>query len=316
MLTGEWLETDGLGGYAMGNADGIPTRRYHSLLTSAVIPPTSRAVLVNAHEVWFEEDGGRTPLAAVRYAPRTVVPDHRAFLTAFTASPWPTWHFTTPQGTHLTCELFIPRGATLSVLTWRIQKGTHGTLTVRPFISVRDHHALHFKNSAALLSTTIMRERLFWQPYQDASRVLALSTGTFTPEPHWYEHIELTEERARGYPSQEDLISPGVFSFALTTQTPARLILADAARAESHLFPRETCVDAAHRFEQSERARRASFASPLHLASEDFIVQRGRGLTILAGYPWFTDWGRDTFIAMRGLTIATGKFEESLAILS
>ena len=136
--------------------------------------------------------------------------------------------------------------------------------------------------------------------------VIALANGEYFADPSWYRQFQYDEERARGLDFTEDLAAPGRFTFSLDR----RAVLAfgagsgagtDVACRCSNTSP-ERCWDA---IETTEQHRRARFRRPLHRAADDYIVARGGGKTIIAGYPWFSDWGRDTFIAIRGLCIAS-----------
>src|SRR5215211_1938855 len=89
----EWLEADGLGGFASGTVSGIRTRRYHALLLTATTPPTGRMVLVNGIEAWLETDGRIIPLSSHLYAPDAIHPDGCERIEAFDAEPWPRWRY-------------------------------------------------------------------------------------------------------------------------------------------------------------------------------------------------------------------------------
>ncbi|MDB5334407.1 MAG: Amylo-alpha6-glucosidase, partial [Planctomycetaceae bacterium] len=116
----EWLEADGLGGYASGTASGIQTRRYHALLLTALQPPTRRCVLVNGCEAWIETPAGRFALSSHDYNPEVVHPDGVRHLVAFSTNPWPTWTYQLPDGLKIRHELFVPRGKSAAVLRWSV----------------------------------------------------------------------------------------------------------------------------------------------------------------------------------------------------
>ncbi len=119
----------------------------------------------------------------------------------------------------------------------------------------------------------------------------------------------------RGLDASEDLASPGVFAFDLSAGGGAAIVLATEESLAS-VAPSTTSVEAAvGRIREQERARRESLSTPLERAADAYFVRRGTGKTIVAGYPWFTDWGRDTFIALRGLCLATGRLDDARAIL-
>ena len=110
----EWLEADGLGGFASGTAAGVRTRRYHALLLAATTPPTGRMVLVSGCDAWLETAAGQQALTTQRYLPATLYPDGCWQIEAFTTDPWPQWHYRLADGTRLVHELFVP-----AALNWR-----------------------------------------------------------------------------------------------------------------------------------------------------------------------------------------------------
>ena len=115
----EWLEADGLGGFASGTTLGVRTRRYHALLLAATTPPTGRMVLVNGLDAWVEHETGPEFLTSQRYAPGVLAPEHGATLESFVAEPWPTWTYRLADGTAIEHELFVAHGRALVALRWR-----------------------------------------------------------------------------------------------------------------------------------------------------------------------------------------------------
>src|SRR5713101_3877527 len=116
----EWLETDGLGGFASGTLSGVRTRRYHALLLTATTPPTGRIVLVNGFDAWVDTPGGSFALSTQRYAQDVLHPDGAAHLTGFTSDPWPTWEYGLADGTRVMQEICISRGASVVVVIWTL----------------------------------------------------------------------------------------------------------------------------------------------------------------------------------------------------
>jgi predicted glycogen debranching enzyme len=301
----EWLEADGLGGFASGTVDGIRTRRYHALLLVATQPPAGRLVLVNGLETWVDTPAGTFALSSQRYLPDVVHPDGATRLAAFTDEPWPTWTFALPDGTRIVQELTVRPGAPAVALVWRLLTPAPVRLCIRPLLSGRDYHALHHENPAFRFDAEVTPGRVRWQPHCGLPAIEAQSAGTYTHEPEWYRQFLYTEERARGLDCVEDLASPGTFRFDLGAGGDATLVLA-AGPAEPVDVPA---------MRSEEEARRSRFTSRLHRAADAYIVRRGGGKTIVAGYPWFTDWGRDTFIALRGLCLAGDRHDDARDIL-
>jgi predicted glycogen debranching enzyme len=188
------------------------------------------------------------------------------------------------------------------------------TLTVRPFLSGRDYHALHHENPDFRFEARFEGDVVAWRPYASVPEVVALANGSYHHEPHWYRNFLYEEERARGLDFTEDLASPGVFRFDLGRGEAVLLLAAEGAGREA-LTGEGSAEKALARLRTAEAQRRAAFPSRLERAGDAYLVKRGQGQTIVAGYPWFADWGRDTFIALRGLCLATGRLEEAKEIL-
>ena len=304
----EWLEPDGLGGFASGTATGIRTRRYHALLLTAVTPPTGRMVLVNGVDACLDNDRGSFALSSQRYEPGVIHADGARRVVEFTHEPWPRWIFALEDGTTIEHTVVVRHGAPVVALTWRVLSGPGGTLLVRPFMSGRDYHSLQRENGAFRFEPMTTPAGLLWRPYDGVPEIHARTNGTYRHQPDWYRNFRYDAERDRGLDSVEDLAAPGIFTFEL--QRAEAVLLFSAADLGSSSA--ETIVS---ELRSAEKARRAQFASPLHRAADAYLVKRNSGHTIVAGYPWFTDWGRDTFIALRGICLASDRIDEALSLL-
>lgn len=317
LLTREWLETDGIGGFASGTAGGIRTRRYHALLLAATTPPTGRVVLVNGFEAWIETPRGKFALTSQCYAPDVVHPDGTNHIQEFSSDPWPTWQFKFEDGTELTQEIFVARESGVTALNWRANREQKNMrLFVRPLISGRDYHSLHHENGGFSFTPTPNGEKVLFRPYEGLPGFYAMysSNGHYSHEPVWYRNFLYAEELARGLDATEDLASPGVFEWDLSAGDAVWLL----TTADSPAFSRKRDLSVRRYYEclrENEKFRRVEFPSRLHRAADDYIVNGRHGKTIMAGYPWFTDWGRDTFIALRGLCLATGRLADARDIL-
>src|SRR6266436_1546192 len=338
----EWLEADGLGGFASGTSTGIRTRRYHALLLTATTPPTGRMVLVNGFDAWVETPAGRFELTSQLYAPDVIGGSGAQHIEQFTAVPWPRWTFKFGDGTRIEQEILVARESQLTQVCWRLLGQRRSVrLFVRPFLSGRDYHSLHKQNSAFRFDAAVDAERVVWNPYPGVPAVVALSNGHYKHEPHWYQNFRYAEEAARGLDDTEDLAAPGIFNFDLASGEAVLMFTTPGSPALSRKRDL-SAVKFAEAVRANEHFRRSEFPSVLHRAADAYIVTRSRrreeadsnvhpdrlptsaatsaattetGKTIIAGYPWFTDWGRDTFIALRGLCLATGRLDVARDIL-
>ncbi|MBK7063122.1 MAG: glycogen debranching enzyme family protein [Rubrivivax sp.] len=317
----EWLEADGLGGYASGTAALVRTRRYHALLLAAATPPTGRQVLANGCDAWLQTPQGRFDLSAQAYAPGVVTGSGLQQLESFEPAPWPTWIFRLPDGTRVRHDVFVVPGQALTCMSWKLlTPGVGLHLFVRPFLSGRDHHALHKCNPAFRFDADEAPGQVAWQPYADVDGVVALGNGRYRHDPLWYYNFRYEAERARGLDCDEDLAAPGVFDWLLDVGEAVLMLTTKAHAAEATASTAAALAAWVERRRAAERARRQQLGSGLDAAAEVYLVQRRStaapgGKSVIAGYPWFADWGRDTFIALRGLCLARGRLDDARAIL-
>ena len=310
---GEWLETDGLGGFASGTTLGLNTRRYHGLLVTALVPPAGRHVLVNDAAVWLESSGGRRALSSHR-AGRASAPLGGAPPRRFSSEPWPCFERDV-DGLLIWQEVVMLHGLPLVLVSWRVSRPLPGQqLVVRPLLTGRNFHALHHENPACRLGVESRGEQRVFHPYASLPAVISLASGGFTADPDWLRSVSYALERERGFDHEEDLASPGVLRFDLSEARAEWILAADMPETRAWLAQRSAC-SVASEVRAREAARRAGFATPLERAADAYLVRRGSGKSIIAGYPWFGDWGRDTFIAVRGLCFATGRWSEAREIL-
>jgi len=311
----EWLEADGLGGFASGTVAGIRTRRYHALLLAATEPPGGRFVLVNGFDAWVETASGRCALSSQLYPAAVIHPDGSRRIVEFAREPWPKWIFAFEDGSRIEQEIFALHGAALVAVSWRLTNASAKTsLSVRPFLSGRDYHSLHHENSAFQFEPSISATRVLWHPYPGIPGIAALHNSVYRHEPDWYRNFVYAQERERDLDFTEDLAAPGTFNFDLSGGE-AVLIFAAEGFVDDGLIAEQNIEQLIAQLRATEKTRRNSFARPLDRAADAYLVKRGPGKTIVAGYPWFTDWGRDTFISLRGLCLATGKLDDARDIL-
>ena len=184
----EWLETNGLGSFAMGTLAGPGTRRYHALLCAATRPPVGRMVLVNRCEEWLHVDGVRYPLSANFY-PGAAYPDGNRSIVEFRLDPWPTWRWRLGSAL-VERSIFMPAGKQLTVCAWRVipveAGATRARLFVRPLISGRDYHSLHHENSALRQNAAVEEGHVVFNPYDGVPEIHLHHNGVYTHRPEWY----------------------------------------------------------------------------------------------------------------------------------
>ncbi len=271
---------------------------------------------MNGFDAWVETEQGRFALTSQRYAPDAVDPDGASRVDSFIDEPWPHWSFRLGDGTLVEQEIFVPKGSPLVALCWRI----HGprvpaTLTVRPFLSGRDYHALHHENPDFRFEAELRGNRVAWRPYASVAAVTALANGGYFHEPHWYRNFLYQEERARGLDHVEDLASPGCVPLRSGPwrggpDPRGRRDRGGSARWRSLGGSGTRVSFARSRRRGAGPSRRASSGPGMPTSSSE-----GRGRRSSPGTPGSPIGGRDTFIALRGLCLATGRLEEARDIL-
>jgi predicted glycogen debranching enzyme len=310
----EWLETNGTGAFAMGTVSGANTRRYHGLLVASLRPPVDRVVLLSRLEETVLGPGGETPLATNQY-PGTLYPRGFELLEEFRLDPCPTWRFALGD-LRLERRLFLVPGQQTVVVVYWSNRAVR--LRIDPLLAFRDYHALAHRNDGA--NTTVAEtvgagvRRLTLQPYAGLPPLLLHHPGEgFAAAPAWHDNVEYLEELDRGLDFREDLLLPGSFVLEVAPGKPGWVVatLDGTARADA---------EAVARLEEAMVADRRQSGDPaiarLAAAAEQFPVTRADGSpTLIAGYPWFTDWGRDTMIALPGLLLATGKLDHARRVL-
>jgi predicted glycogen debranching enzyme len=249
------------------------------------------------------------------YNPDVVHPDGAGRIEQFKLDPWPQWTYGLEDGTKIQFELFACNGASVTVLAWRLLTPKKKViLSVRPFLSGRDYHSMHRENGAFQFDPQLRGKRLIWHPYSGLPGIIALSNGEYHHQPDWYRNFLYEQERARELDFIEDLAAPGVFRCDLG-RAEAVCILAAEGFENGLLAPGNSAERLAADLRRSELRRRRKLSLSLERSADAYLIKRGAGKTIVAGYPWFTDWGRDTFIALRGLCLANERFDDARDIL-
>ncbi len=315
-LRREWLETNGLGGWASSTITGAHSRRYHGLLVAAVRPPVGRTVLLSKLDETVVTENQRFDLSANIY-PGAVHPQGYRYLQQFSKGHFPEFIYEA-GGVRLRKTVAAVHGEnTTLVLYEAVNAGEAFVLELRPFVAGRDYHSLVHANDG-INREIRYRDGIFSvQPYQGVLALfVSLPGATFEPEPQWYYNFEYPMERERGQDCQEDLFTYGVFKCRMKAGDKLGVIISTDNPAGRSPFELLECERQRRDAIISHLAPNDDFAARLALAADQFLVQRGQDLrTVIAGYHWFTDWGRDTMIALPGLTLVTGRFEDAKKIL-
>jgi predicted glycogen debranching enzyme len=334
----EWLVTNGLGGFASGTIAGVCTRRYHGLLVAALKPPGERVVLVAKLDASVHYDGASFALGSNEYADGTVDPRGFENVASFDLDGLiPVWRWTIGDAL-LEQRVTMVHGQNTTLVSFTVARASSRlALTLRPLCTYRDYHSQSqggwSLGVAPLAGGCEIRAFDGAVPY----RIVA-DRGLFAVRPEWYWSFRHRAETARGLDDREDLFVPGELAVELAAGDTVTLTLCaacdrvasprvDDARAPAGEHPRqiEPSDGSASFAREARRQQRLVEAVPagapdwirrLALAADQFIVRRANeGHTVIAGYPWFSDWGRDTMIALPGLTLATGRHDVAASVL-
>ncbi len=320
----EWLVTNGLGGFGCGTITGANTRRYHGLLMASFRPPVERTLLVAKVDVNVKYLGKIYPLSANEFEGGFVDPRGFVYLESFAVHDGiPVWRYAIADSL-LEQRIFMAPGANTSYLRLEVLRASAPLqLELKPLVTYRDYHsqsrgARPFRSipgTAPGLPGCTVQAFDGARPFR-----LAASAGTYTAADTWYWNFLHREEFGRGLDALEDLWGPGFFS-AVIRAGDALVFTATTEDGE----PRNADEVLAQLVGRSQELIAAlpttspPWVQTLASASDQFIVQRGAqgaaAASVIAGYPWFTDWGRDTMISLPGLTTVLGRFETTAAIL-
>jgi len=319
-LLREWLETNGLGGFASSTIIGLNTRRYHGLLVAATKPPAGRFVLLSKIEETFFIGGQAFELSANRY-PGVVHPQGFRYLKQFRLDPFPVFTYEI-EGVEIEKSVFMIHNENSAVIQYEVTKDNHPEspqklhLEIRPLIAFRDYHSTTHENSALNANVEKRSGLAAITPYLGLPRLhFAHNALELRTTGYWYRNFEYDVERERGLDFSEDLFNPFALRFDLRLRAHASVIASTEAREISRVG--EYRQNEIRRRQQVVASSRINdpFAESLTASADQYIVSRGNQKTIIAGYHWFSDWGRDTMIALPGLTLVTGKHDIARSVL-
>jgi predicted glycogen debranching enzyme len=322
----EWLETNGLGGWAGSSIIGANTRRYHGLLVASIVPPAERIVLLSKLDEVILIGDERIELGTNHYKGEVVQPAGHLHLSSYTKDLFPHWEYEL-HGVHLKKTIAMIHGENTVVITYQLLKAPETiSLEFLPLIAARYYHALNFAGPHFNQDTEFGGGTLHAIADGKTDLFINIPGSFYHQDPRWFYDFHYNVEQYRGLDDTEDLFNPGLFTLSLNAGDTIDIIISTEdpeGKNATELVARE-------------RQRRELLIKDqppdenlrqLVLAADQFIVERNivlnnkdeevfKGVSIIAGYHWFTDWGRDTMIALPGLCLSTGRFEDAKKILS
>jgi predicted glycogen debranching enzyme len=316
----EFLETNGLGGFASSTIVGLNTRRYHGVLVAATKPPVGRMVLLSKLEETLLVDRERFDLSANRY-PGVVHPQGYRYLKNFRLDPFPVFTYEI-EGIAIEKTVFMIQGENSTVVHYELKTSNKRELPknlrleIRPLIAFRDYHSTTHENSAIDPAVDERTGLATLHPYQGfPSLHVAHNAVELGKTGEWYRRFEYDRERERGLDFYEDLFNPLLLRFDLQAGQPASVIASTQPRDVSQVDDYRQAETARRRELVAASPVKDGFVQELISAADQYIVSRGDQKTVIAGYHWFSDWGRDTMIALPGLTLTPGKHPVARSVL-
>ncbi|PSB02864.1 amylo-alpha-1,6-glucosidase [Merismopedia glauca] len=323
----EWLVTNGIGGYASGTVAGVLTRRYHGLLMAALEPPLGRTLLLTKlDETAQYGDGDRCyPLHTNRWADGIISPEGYQYLESFALEGTiPVWRFAMADAL-LEKRVWMQQGANTTYVQYTLRRGTQPLkLKVKAMVNYREDHGSTQADSWRM-SIDSVPQGVCVTAYPGAVPLyLCADRGDVSLNHNWYYRFELAVEQYRGLSDKEDHLHAATFT---ATLNPTEAIAFVASTEKQVDLNGETALK--HNCDRQQKliglwksgnALNPAWVNQLVLAADQFIVDRSvpeepQGKTIIAGYHWFGDWGRDTMISLPGLTLSTGRPEIARSIL-
>lgn len=338
----EWLVTNGIGGYASGTVAGVLTRRYHGLLVAALEPPLGRTLMLTKLEEVVHYNQQVYALSTDRWQDGNVDPQGYRYIEHFALNGTvPTWRYAFSDAL-LQKQIWMQQGANTTYIHYNLLRATQPVaLLLKALVNYRDHHGsvrswgwqMAVERVEQGVQVTALPEAVPLYLLSDRADVLTLHD--------WYYGFDLAVERYRGLSDREDHLHVATFHLTLH---PGESLTIVASTEPTPDLDGNTALKQRHNHEQKllnlwRTSRPIGVKEPPHwlnqlvLAADQFIVNRSvivpksaeildsqdaevlNGKTILAGYPWFSDWGRDTMISLSGLTLTTGRSEIARLIL-
>ena len=313
----EWLVTNGIGGFASSTVPCINTRRYHGVLIASQRPPIERVAIVSRLQEEITIDGRHYFLSSARIEGGKYTSNGCIHLERFEQKPLPVWYYQI-RDVLIIKSLNMVYGQNTTIVTYKILSNENRvSFKVTPYYLFRDFHANQKQKNLEEKALKLRERQLSLKPFANSPELfIRWDRGSFKEEISWQKDIFLSAENKRGLPDTEDDFSigsievnsfSGSFSVAFSDQPITSFNPIDLRKREE-----QRLESISNSIESEDR-----ILKELLLAGDQFIVERKStgGKTILAGYPWFSDWGRDTLIALHGLTLVTNRIEDAKSIL-
>jgi len=325
----EWLVTNGIGGFASGTVAGVQTRRYHGLLFAALKPPLGRTLLASRLQETAEYDGRSYPLDTCRWGDSSVAPEGYRQIESFRLEgTTPVWTFACADAL-IEKRIWMEQGANTTFVSYKLMRASGPLrLEINAFVNYRDYHSTTH-GGGWRLSVERVDHGLRVAAFDGATPYYLLSrTAESEPAHDWYYNFDLAAERYRGLDDREDHLHAGTFRALLGVGETLTMVATTEAAAgldgEIALQGRQeherSLLDAWSGANPATASEAPAWVRHLVLAADQFVVKRPladdpEGRSLIAGYHWFGDWGRDTMIALPGVTLTTGRPEIAARIL-
>ena len=325
----EWLCTNGIGGFASGTLAGSLARRYHGLLVAALAPPLGRTLLAAKLEETLSYGGVTWELGANRWQSGAVAPEGHRYIERFCLeSGVPVWTYACADAL-LEKRVWMEQGANTTYVQYRLLRAFEpAALDIKALVNYRDYHATT-RAEGWRMQVDAAPGGLVVTAFDGACQLRLLAEGANAePAQEWYRGYELRREAERGLDDHDDHLHAATFHASVAPGASITVLLSteDAPALDGEVAWRRRDRYAAAmlaRWETaaSEAARAPAWVRQLVLAADQFVVRRSlrkspEGLTVIAGYPWFEDWGRDTMISLPGLALCTGRPEVARRVLA
>ncbi len=317
LLEKEWIHTNGIGGYASSTISGANSRRYHGLLVASLNPPTDRRVLVSKIDEQIKLSNDEIIQLGSNQYPNAVYPQGYGFIKEYQIFPYPVFTF---EGENFKIQksIFHKRGSNTVFVEYVNQGKETIEISLNTTFVNRDYHSMsHESDNCNFYKADVDNgQQVIYAYYESIPVYEKISKGKFEENRQWIKNVEYDEERKRGLDYNEDTYSIG--SWVINLKPKEKVVLSYSTDENLYSFDPEKVKKEIIAYQKTiTSSKNNAFFNDLLLSGDQFVVDRNstQSKTIIAGYHWFTDWGRDTMISMRGLSIATGRKEESKLIL-